>query len=469
MRLVGLTFSIMAMVILTAVPALAERRLALVVGNSAYRNTPDLVNPKNDASAMAEALQGLGFKVIRGIDLSADGMRQTVRKFAGALQFADVALFYYAGHGLQVNGQNYLVPIDAKMTSSLDLEFEATNVQVVIDLMEREAKTNLVFLDACRDNPLARTLARGLGASRSTTISQGLARIESGIGTLIAYATEPGNVALDGDGMHSPYTAALLKHIKTPGLEVGRMLRRVRRAVLKKTKGKQVPWEHTSLVGDFYFRSSPVTASARPSAPPAYDPWQVESTIWNSIKQSRRAVDFENYLKQYPKGAFARWAHTRIAELKREDRLAMRPPTPRAKPNPPAKKSAGPAPRPKAGQPTPKPTAAGLAKFLSKAEVREAIIGNTLNFPALKSSQDLFVYFEEDGTVAVRGSAMHRTVRKVWFFNKLAMLCRTVGPDNKNHCMKVARGDEPARLELSNPRAGVKYQATILKGRQLPE
>ena len=160
MRLLGLIFSVMAVAILAAAPAMAERRLALVIGNSSYRNTPDLLNPKNDANEMAKALNGLGFKVIRGIDLSVDGMRRTVREFADALQSSDVALFYYAGHGLQVNGQNYLVPVDAKMRSSLDLEFEATNLQVVIDLMEREAMTNLVFLDACRDNPLARTLAR---------------------------------------------------------------------------------------------------------------------------------------------------------------------------------------------------------------------------------------------------------------------------------------------------------------------
>jgi hypothetical protein len=477
MRLLGLIFSIVVVTFLTAASAMAERRLALVVGNSAYRNTPSLVNPKNDAGAMAEALKRLGFNVIRGIDLSANEMRQTVRQFAVALQSADVALFYYAGHGLQVNGQNYLVPVDAKMQSSLDLEFEATNLQVVIDLMEREAKTNLVFLDACRDNPLARTLARSLGASRSTTIGQGLARIESGIGTLIAYATEPGNVALDGDGRHSPFTEALLKHIKTPGLEVGRMLRRVRGTVLKKTKGKQVPWEHTSLVGDFYFGSSPAIVSAEPKAQlkpaaPTYDPWQVELAIWESIKQSRNQADYTNYLKKYPKGAFASWARTRVADLKREKMLAMRPTPPRAKPIPPvapAQKMANLSPQPKVVQSAPQPTAAVPAMFLSKAEVRQAVAGNTLNFLTPQDGKNIFIYFAEDGTVAARYAEGTRTVRKVWFFNKLAMLCRTVGPDNKNHCMKVARSGEPAVLDLSNPHAGVSYQAKILKGHQLPK
>ncbi len=476
MRLLGLVFSIMVVVFLTATSAMAERRLALVVGNSAYLNTPSLVNPKNDAGAMADALQGLGFNVIRGIDLSANEMRQTVRQFAVALQSADVALFYYAGHGLQVNGQNYLVPVDAKMRSSLDLEFEATNLQVVIDLMEREAKTNLVFLDACRDNPLARTLARSLGASRSTAIGQGLARIESGIGTLIAYATEPGNVALDGDGRHSPFTEALLKHIKTPGLEVGRMLRRVRSRVLKQTKGKQVPWEHTSLVGDFYFGSPPAGASAQPNAQlkpaaPTYDPWKVELAIWESIKQSRNQADYRNYLKKYPKGVFASWARTRVADLKREKMLAMRPTPPRAKPIPPvapASKMASLSPRQKGMQHAPQPTAAVPAGFLSKADVRQAVVGNTLNFLAPKSGKEIFVYFAKDSTVAAKFAEGTKTVRKVWFFNKSAMLCRTFGPDNNNHCMNVAKSGEPAILNFSNPHAGVSYQAKILKGRQLP-
>ena len=330
MRRLGLIVSVVATVLLTVGPALAESRLALVVGNSNYRNTPALRNPKNDARAMAQALKRLGFKVIHGIDLSSADMERTVREFAGALQSADVALFYYAGHGLQVKGQNYLVPIDAKLKSTLDLEFEATDLQVVIDLMEREAKTNFVFLDACRDNPLARTLARSLGASRSATVGQGLARINSGVGTLIAYSTEPGNVALDGSGRHSPFTKALLRHIETPGLEVGRMLRRVRSSVLKQTKRKQVPWDHSSLVGDFYFRSRPgATAATVKETPkyatPAFDPRQIELTVWDSIKQSRNAADFESYLRHYPKGAFVPWAKIRLTELTGEKRIAKRP------------------------------------------------------------------------------------------------------------------------------------------------
>ena len=372
MRQFGLIFSILATILMAAGSAQAERRLALVVGNSSYRNTPSLANPKNDAVAMATALKRLGFKVIRGIDLSSADMRRTVREFAGALQSTDVAVFYYAGHGLQVKGQNYLVPVDAKMRSTLDLEFEATNLQTVIDLMEREAKTNLVFLDACRDNPLARTLARSLGASRSSTIGQGLARMNSGVGTLISYSTEPGNVALDGDGKHSPFTEALLRHIETPGLEVGRMLRRVRSNVLKQTRGKQVPWDHSSLVGDFYFGAPKKTAAVPPkaqqkSSAPAFDPRRIELAIWDSIKDSRNPTDFRDYLKRFPKGAFAPWASTRLTELKRDaklakqTKLAKRSPSKNVKPAPPKKKIVKPLVQTRPKQPAPLPPRAANA------------------------------------------------------------------------------------------------------------
>ncbi len=370
----GLIFSILATVLLNAGPAMAERRIALVVGNSSYRNTPSLENPKNDAREMAAVLQRLGFEVIRGIDLTSAEMRLTVRKFAGALQSADVALFFYAGHGLQVRGQNYLVPIDAKMRSTLDLEFEATNLQVVVDLMEREAKTNFVFLDACRDNPLARTLARSLGATRSGTIGQGLARMNSGVGTLISYSTEPGNVALDGDGKHSPFTEALLQHIATPGLEVGQMLRRVRSTVLKKTRGKQVPWDHSSLVGDFYFGSPQKTAAIQPKpqgkpAAPAFDPRQIELSIWNSIKDSADPGDFRQFLTQFPNGAFAPWARSRLATLKKRTNPQGTPTRPpKAKPAPPKEKAVAAVP-PTRTKPMPQtPIAAAPGKRGEKAK-----------------------------------------------------------------------------------------------------
>lgn len=238
-----------------ALPAFAaDKRVALVVGNAAYKNVSALPNPANDATAMAKALTTAGFEVIVGLDLDKPAFDNKVREFARALDGADVAIFFYAGHGLQVAGRNYLVPVDASMQKERDLDFEGISVDFVLKQMEldREGKTNIVFLDACRDNPLARNLARSMG-TRSASIGKGLAQIETGVGTFISYSTQPGNVALDGDGANSPFTTALVKGVAEQGRTLNAVMVEVRREVLAATQGKQVPWDHSSLTGDFYF------------------------------------------------------------------------------------------------------------------------------------------------------------------------------------------------------------------------
>jgi hypothetical protein len=232
--------------------AFAEHRVALVVGNAAYRHAPELKNPINDAVGMAASLEQHGFKVIKGLDLDKAGMDRAVRDFAAALSGADVGLFFYAGHGLQVAGSNYLVPVDAQLASAAALDFETVRLELVQRSMEREAATNLLFLDACRDNPLARNLARGMG-TRSAEIGRGLAAAESGVGTLISFSTQPGNVALDGAGGNSPFAAALLKAVGTPGEDLSSLLIRVRNDVMAATGNRQVPWEHSALRARFYF------------------------------------------------------------------------------------------------------------------------------------------------------------------------------------------------------------------------
>jgi uncharacterized caspase-like protein len=188
--------------------------------------------------------------VVEGRDLDKRGMEDKVREFSRKLDRATLALFFYAGHGLQVAGKNYLVPVDARLERPGDLAFDAMDVAQVLAQMEADQRVNLVFLDACRDNPLARTLARSLG-TRSASVGQGLASIQSAVGTMIAYATQPDNVALDGDGQrNSPFTTALLRHIATPGLDISTLMRRVRADVIAATHKKQVPWDHSSLVGD---------------------------------------------------------------------------------------------------------------------------------------------------------------------------------------------------------------------------
>ena len=241
-----------ALMLLMALPATAraqaEKRVALVIGNSAYQHTPKLINPKNDATDMAAALKRHGFQVLDGFDLDKAELDKKIRDFASALSSAQVGVFFYAGHGLQVSGHNYLVPIDAQLSTASALDFEMVRLDLVHRTMEREAQTNILFLDACRDNPLARNLARAMG-TRSTEIGRGLAHVESGVGTLISFSTQPGNVALDGTGRNSPFAGALVRQLSSTTDDLSAILIAVRNDVMKETQRKQVPWEHSALTG----------------------------------------------------------------------------------------------------------------------------------------------------------------------------------------------------------------------------
>ena len=233
--------------------ATLEKRVALVIGNSAYQNTPPLANPKNDANEMGKVLKRVGFDVDVVVDATKPQMDQALRRFGNKLDGSSAAVFYYAGHGIQVDGVNYILPIDAALKNERDSTWEASDMTTVLKQMEGHNRVNLLFLDACRDNPLSQTLARGMGENRSASIGRGLAPMKANAGTLISYSTKEGEVAVDGKGKHSPYTEALLKHIETPGVEIGLLLRKVREEVIAATKNKQVPWEYGSLLGEFYF------------------------------------------------------------------------------------------------------------------------------------------------------------------------------------------------------------------------
>jgi uncharacterized caspase-like protein len=249
-------------------PAHAEKRVALVIGNSAYVSANPLVNPANDAADIAASLEKLGFQVIKGLDLGKSAFDGKVREFARALDGAGTGLLFYAGHGLQVAGQNYLVPVDAKLEGERDLDFEAVKLDFILKQMElgREDKTNIVFLDACRDNPLARNLARSMG-TRSASIGKGLAEVQTGVGTFISYSTQPGNVAADGKGRNSPFAAALTKHVNAQGRSLTAIMIDVRKDVISETNGSQVPWDHSALTADFYFAA--VTPGAGPEPRPS--------------------------------------------------------------------------------------------------------------------------------------------------------------------------------------------------------
>jgi Caspase domain len=352
MRRLLLTLCVLAF---GAVPAAqAEKRIALVIGNSAYQNTTELKNPRSDALDMAAALRRLGFDVLDGRDLDKRSMERLIRQFGVKLSGADLAFFFYGGHGVAINGQNYLVPTDARLGSEGDADFEALPLSLVLKQMEREAKTSIVLLDACRDNPLARNLARNMG-TRSSQVGQGLAEVRTGVGTLIGFSTQPGNVATDGAGRNSPYAEALLRHMEVPGKDVSGVLIAVRNHVLKETGGRQVPWEHTSLTGQVYLRldAVPPPGAAIPSPAPNYDR-EIELSYWNSVKDSKSPAMLESYLERYPYGNFSGLARAMLDQLKA---TAAPPPTGGPTPGPKADspKAAAPPGKAKSASPPPRP------------------------------------------------------------------------------------------------------------------
>jgi uncharacterized caspase-like protein len=251
--------------LLSAGPATAEKRIALVVGNSAYQNITRLDNPRSDATLMAQTLSGLGFTLIGGsaqLDLDKAALDTDVQNFGRQIQGADVALFYYAGHGVQVNGSNYLVPVGANPTREADVDFQMVDINLVLRQMQGSGtRLNVVILDACRNNPFG---ARGLRSADG-----GLAQMRAPEGTLISYATQPGSVAQDGSDGHSPYTKALAATIKQAGLDIFQTFNQVGLAVKRETGGSQQPWVSSSPIdGSFYF-VAPIAAAPPVTNEPA--------------------------------------------------------------------------------------------------------------------------------------------------------------------------------------------------------
>lgn len=295
-----------------AAPAVAETRVALVIGNGAYTHAPSLKNPRADAELMTAALERVGFAVNKVLDADQRTMKQAMIEFGRALRRSDaVGLFYYAGHGVQVSGENYLIPVTANISDVSEVGFEGVNVNEFLATMERAAaRINIVVLDACRDNPFA-------GASRSA--ARGLARVEAPRGTYIAYATSPGAVALDGQVGNSPYTAALASSLATPGLTIEQVFKTTRATVQKATGEQQTPWETSSITGEFFFVPRSGGGPAPPAAGPAGQPSgnQAELAFWSSVKESGNPAAFRTYLRQFPNGVFAPLARLKIEELER--------------------------------------------------------------------------------------------------------------------------------------------------------
>jgi uncharacterized protein YraI len=280
----GLFFLAFALTIAAQVaPAAADKRVALVIGNSAYRSVAPLDNPRNDARLIADTLHSLGFALVGGgpvLDVTKDAMDDAVQKFGEELVGADVGLFYYAGHGVQVRGANYLVPVDANPTRVADVDFQMLDANLVLRQMEGAGtRLNLVILDACRNNPFG---GRGL---RSATA--GLAQMQAPEGTLISFATQPGNVALDGRSGNSPFSLALAQTIRKPGLGIFDAFNKVGLAVKRANGGAQQPWVSSSpIAGNFYFAPASASATTAPPAaslpPPQSAPSNVATAYWQA-------------------------------------------------------------------------------------------------------------------------------------------------------------------------------------------
>ena len=286
--------------------AAAESRVALVIGNADYKDAP-LKNPVNDARDVAAKLRGLGFDVILRENATKQQLEEAIGAFGERLKDGAVAMIFYSGHGLQVQGRNFLIPVDAKVASEAQVRLQTVDVDVVLDQMAAaHSRVNLVILDACRNNPFEHRF-RGL--------SGGLAQMNAPEGTMIAYATAPGKVASDGESRNGLYTEEFLKAIDQPGIPIEDVFKHVRTAVMQRSDGAQTPWESSSLTGDFYFKggsSAETPARTRQAGATELDK---EALFWESIKDSTNPAAFKAYLDQYPKGTFAELASVRAAEL----------------------------------------------------------------------------------------------------------------------------------------------------------
>ena len=364
---------------ITNVSAADDRRIALVIGNGAYSNMPKLANPPRDAALIAAKLRSVGFEVDLAVNDDHVSLKQRVRDFGLRARGASAALFYYAGHGLQADGSNYLLPVDARVRKVADLRAQSLPLSLVSDELDSaDAKISLIVLDACRDNPLTRSLS-GRRGTRTVKITRGLASVQRASGRLIAYATAPGAVAYDGGKQNSPFTKAMADLIEEPGLEVGHMFERVREQVITATNGKQVPWIEAAILGDFYFHpimpdlppavATPAPeptapqlaplppaplpkvtkeAAVQPSRPPDPEPEDQIEAAWSKTTALGTRDAYIKFLEQYPESMYAQKAVAMLLEF-------ASPITPAATAPEPA------AALPAAPEPAPLPEAAGKA------------------------------------------------------------------------------------------------------------
>jgi hypothetical protein len=283
--------------------AATQTRVALIVGNGAYKGVPELPNPTNDATAVAGAFLRLGFSVRLVTDATYDDMRRALLEFSQKARDSEMAVVFFAGHGIEVGGENWLIPVDAELKTDLDTEQEAISLRSVMLMVSAASKLGVVMLDACRNNPFINKVKCSV-ATRS--VSRGLSRVEPMNNVLVAYAAKDGTTASDGIGDHSPFTTALLKHLETPGLEVTFLFRNVRDDVLAATNDEQRPFVYGSLSKEAIYLKPP-PAVATPSAP--------DQIAWSMLKETTDEAALKRFIAQYPKSPLRADADARVAAL----------------------------------------------------------------------------------------------------------------------------------------------------------
>ena len=284
-------------------PVFADKRVALVIGNSRYKDSP-LKNPVNDAKAMRDKLSALGFDVVYREDLKQTQIGSTLSEFEQKLSAGAISVFFYAGHGLQVDGKNYLPVTDASINNEYDVPTQSLNANLVLQIMDKaKSKVNILFLDACRNNPYARSFR---------SANSGLAPMSSPLGTIVSFATRAGETAADGNGNNGLYTEQLLKLLDKPNLPVDQMIKRASKAVIEVSGGKQVPEMSVQLYDDFYL----VQQSSNPQGGAVVSNMAADDTLWYSIKDSSKATDFERYIKEFSTGQYVIQAKEQLAKLK---------------------------------------------------------------------------------------------------------------------------------------------------------
>lgn len=298
----------------------AGPRAALVIGNSGYQHVASLPNPANDARGMAAALQRLGFSVTSYSDLSFDDLRRALRDFGAEAAGADMAIVFYAGHGIEIGGVNYLVPVDARLATDRDAQYEAIPLDLVVSSVEGARSLKLVILDACRDNPFAATMQ---ATSSSRSVGRGLARVEPATGTLVAFAAKEGTTAADGTGSNSPFTGALLRHIESPGLEISFLFRKVRDDVLAATGNRQVPFTYGSLPGTELYLAARADSVPDGQRSEATGEQAVTSPARDAAREAYEAIGndaspavLEAFARHFPDSVYAAFARARLDELR---------------------------------------------------------------------------------------------------------------------------------------------------------